>query len=841
VDRRHRAKEVFVPASLTEFFSSRFFMPHGHCYLWKPGLLWLQVLTNAAIGLAYMAITITLFYLVRRIRDIPFQWMYVAFGIFIVTCGFTHFFDIYVIWTPAYWLDGGVRAITAIASVGTALLLPPLVPRAIALAGAARVAHERGVQLEQVNRDLASLLDRTRQLEQVKTQFFASVSHELRTPLTLIIGPVQRLLDAGTLGAGQRQELELVARNADLLLRHVNDLLDVARLEAGKLAPRFAQTDLAGLVAGVAANFEGLARERQIDYTVALPAALPAQLDPGLVRRVLLNLLANAFKFTPAGGRIRCALHRAAESDVGAPVAHIEIADSGPGVAPEHRELIFERFRQVEEGATRRFGGTGLGLAIVREFVTLHGGSVAVATAPEGGALFSVELPVAAPPGSAVEARDGEEPEATRAAAAQTVAELGVPAAAPASCGPADRPLVLVVEDHPEMNRFVSETLAGTYRVESAFDGRSGLARACELRPDLIVSDMMMPELSGEGLIRAAREQPALECVPIILLTAKADDQLKSRLLREGAQDYLTKPFSAEELRARAGNLITAKRARDLLRAELDSQVGDLEALAGELAGRKRELEDLYQGMRVAREHAERASALKSNFLGLVSHEFRTPVTALQLQLERLRRDPGAAVNEQQRRIVERAVASAARLTDMIESLLHYASIEGQRLSVDVQAFSLHAIAAQGLDDVRAQAAQKGLQLRLVPDPGLPPLESDPRLVRLILGHLLNNAIKFTETGVVEVTLRCRGTIQQISVKDSGPGIDLAEQAGIFEPFRQAEQVRSKHTPGLGLGLALVRQLTEALGGHIKLQSAPERGTVITVSLPPVRSPEAGQ
>jgi hypothetical protein len=139
------------------------FMPHGHCYFWEPGLVWLEVLTNAAIGFAYFSISFTLAYVVRRIRDIPFQWVYVAFGVFIITCGFTHLMDVWVIWTPRYWLDGSIRAITAVASVGTAVMLFPLVPKAIALAGAARMAHERGVQIEKLNVELAALYEKTRE------------------------------------------------------------------------------------------------------------------------------------------------------------------------------------------------------------------------------------------------------------------------------------------------------------------------------------------------------------------------------------------------------------------------------------------------------------------------------------------------------------------------------------------------------------------------------------------------------------------------------------------------------------------------------------------------------
>ncbi len=148
--------------TLKRLFSADF-MPHGHCYFWEPGLVWLQVLSNSAIGVAYLSISLCLAYIVRRIQDIPFEWMYLCFGVFIITCGFTHFMDVWVIWTPVYWLDGSIRAITAVASVGTAVLLFPLVPKAIALADAARLAHERGVRVEQLNVELAALYENTRE------------------------------------------------------------------------------------------------------------------------------------------------------------------------------------------------------------------------------------------------------------------------------------------------------------------------------------------------------------------------------------------------------------------------------------------------------------------------------------------------------------------------------------------------------------------------------------------------------------------------------------------------------------------------------------------------------
>jgi signal transduction histidine kinase len=812
-----------------ELFSTDLFMPHGHCYLWKPGLLWLQVLSNAVIGLSYVAISVTLAYLVRKGDYVPFKGMALAFGVFIISCGLTHFSDIYVIWQPAYWLDGAIRSVTAVASVLTAILLPPLIPHALELARSARAARERGIKLQAAIEDIGQMYEKSRELDQLKLHFFANVSHELRTPLTLILGPAERLAEAGNLDAAQRRDIELVLRNARTLLKHVNDLLDVARLDAGKMVPSYTRTDLAQLVRLVAAHFDGLADERDMDYTVAAPPALSAEIDAPKVERVMLNLLSNAFKFTPRGGRIRCTLR-----SVGAGQVVLEVADSGPGVRPEHRELIFERFRQAEGGSTRRFGGTGLGLAISKDFVTLHGGTLKVGVAPEGGALFRLVLPVRAPADEAVSQSQGLYVSAA-GAAQQVLGDLRGQSEAQVQQGADDRPVVLVVENNVEMNRFVCETLAPEYRTESALDGKAGLEQALGLTPELIVSDVMMPEMSGDQLVTEIRRRHALDGVPILLLTAKADDELRVRLLRAGAQDYLMKPFSPDELRARASNLITVKRTRDVLQQALETQTRDLEQLARDVAQRKRDLQTALESMRVAREHAEQASQLKTNFLSMVSHELRSPLATLQLQLERIQGvDNGMAPEAQT--LVTRMVGSATRLQDLIEGLLHYARIQSGRLTTQIEIFDVLIVAREVVEEVRLQAEDKGLALRMEAPESMPPLESDPRLVRLILVNLLGNAIKFTEQGTVTLVLTHQADTYQLAVIDTGPGIPPEHQTRIFEPFEQVEPARKKHLVGVGLGLALVRDMVNSLQGAMTLESKVGQGSAFKVVLPQVRN-----
>jgi PAS domain S-box-containing protein len=453
--------------------------------------------------------------------------------------------------------------------------------------------------VEAARRALADLQERnTRltELDRLKSALLANVSHELRTPLALILGPTEKWLTSGKVGDEQRRDLEVVLGNARGLLKTVNDLLDVSKLEAGRLQPRFTRADLAEIVRGTCSLFEGLARERNVAFATSVPRELLAELDVDMIQRVLLNLLSNSFKFGPCGARITCVVE---SSDT---TAVVRVQDSGPGIPGAMREKIFERFIQVEGEATRRAGGTGLGLAIAKEFVQLHHGTIEATDAPGGGALFIVRLPLKAPMGTEVREETSLPPAAGAPSSrhAATIDELRAPVLeAEAALPPGlDRGVVLVVEDNPEMSRFIASTLSDEYRIVKASNGHEALDHVVGERPDLILTDIMMPELSGDELVRQIRRDPTLDPIPIIVLTAKADDALRVGLLEAGAQDYVMKPFSRTELRARVRNLMSAKRAGDVLRRELQNYEGDLEELAHEVSLRRRESQDLARDLR---------------------------------------------------------------------------------------------------------------------------------------------------------------------------------------------------------------------------------------------------
>jgi signal transduction histidine kinase len=789
----------------------------------RPELVLLRALADVVVGAGCLLIAAIFGALLRRLQIGRPMRAPLALAAFAVAGASTFFVDAASVWWPIPLADDVLRVLAAVSGVSAALLLHEIAPRAAAMAHAARMAQRRGAELTAVQRELEAARAKAKELE---TQLFANVSHELRTPLALILGPTERLLSGPGLTASQRADLEVVARNARSLLKHVGDLLDVAKSEAGRLSATYCETDLAELVRATSAHFDGFAKDRRITYTVDAAPPIHAEVDTGKLQRALLNLLSNAFKFTPVGGSVRCGARATPDGKL-----VIEVADSGPGVPSGLRDAVFERFRQLETGATRRFGGTGLGLAIAKDFIELLHGQVKIGDAPEGGALLTIEIPAHAPPGSLVQSPE-DSAVMLRAMVRETLDSLRGPEEPLPTSTREGLPLVLVVEDNPDMNRFVAATLATDFRVVTAHDGERGLAMAIERRPDLIVSDVMMPGLAGDALVREIRARSELDGVPIIVLTAKTDDALRVRLLREGAQDYLAKPFFAEELRARVGNLVTMKRARDILQRDLASKTRNLESLAREVAQRRGELMTALESARVARDHADRASAMKTSFLRMVSHELRTPLTSLKLNLERLVRSRDRSLTPRQHDMVRKIATSSLRLQELIESLLEYARIEGGRLRVEVEPFDARALCESVIEELGPQAEQKGIALRLGPGPTLPALVSDPRLVRLIVVNLVGNAVKFTHEGEVEITLAEIGGAHSIAVRDSGPGIPPEDHERIFEPFEQMEPIANKHTRGVGLGLSIVKEMVEALSGRIELDSAVGRGSTFTVTLP---------
>lgn len=661
-------------------------------------------------------------------------------------------------------------------------------------------ANER---VQKANSELQLLYDRIKEVDQMKSHFFANVSHELRTPLTLIIGPLHRMLAQRDLTKRHRDDLASILRNAQLLLKHVNDLLDVAKLDAKKLIPQYAEIDLTPMIKLTAGNFESLAHDQNTTLTMDFPRSLPMQADPTMVQRILVNLLSNAFKFTPSGGKIRL-FARTTET-----TAKIGIQDSGPGIPSQLREIVFERFRQVDEGASRMFGGTGLGLAIVKKFVDLHNGKITVDTSDYGGALFLLEIPLQAPQGVTVEKTYKH---TSNLEMVQPILnELQRPSfSLPSLRANAIYGKVLIVEDNPDMNRFLQEILQDRYEVIAASNGEEGLSMALEMKPDLILTDVMMPKMSGYEMISELRKHPEMSVTPIILLTAKADDESRVHSLQAGAQDYIVKPFSTEEVLVRAKNLIDMKRINERL---------------------ENENFDLYAQLKEKITALENSNHELSRFAWAASHDLKTPLRAVDNLSQLLERDIQSRSHETARVHLEKLHRSTRRMEKLLDDILEYSLIENK---LDQHTYNV-VDGETMLDDI-LELIELPHEFTLIASQDFKNGMFPEMPLQQILQNLVSNAIKHrADVGTtVIIDVEENDSEYLFSVKDDGPGIDPKYHEKIFEMFQTLKP--KDQTQSSGMGLSLVKKILKSIGGEISVESQSGQGAIFHFSIPKATS-----
>jgi PAS domain S-box-containing protein len=421
------------------------------------------------------------------------------------------------------------------------------------------------------------------EIDRAKTAFFSNVSHEFRTPLTLMLSPLEEVLaKAEDVTPDHRALVTVAHRNGVRLLKLVNSLLDFSRLEAGKAQASFEPVDLAKLTADVASTFEPVIRQAGLEFRFhAEPLPEPVYVDRDMWEKVILNLLSNAFKFTFEG-----AIEVDVRSATDGKSAHVAVRDTGVGIAADELSKLFERFHRVAGVRGRSIEGSGIGLALVQELVKLHGGRIDVSSDVGKGTRFSVALPFGSRhlPAENIHAKGGVVPVSVRVQAylqeaASWIGEPDAGANALDASGPQDvgnsvpsakgeEHLVLLADDNRDMREYVSRLLASAgYKVATASDGETALQIALDRKPALVLSDVMMPKLDGFGLLRALRGDAATKDMPVILLSARAGEEAKVEGLRAGADDYLTKPFSARELIARVDtNLQLAQTRRESAR-----------------------------------------------------------------------------------------------------------------------------------------------------------------------------------------------------------------------------------------------------------------------------------
>ena len=406
-----------------------------------------------------------------------------------------------------------------------------------------------------------------KELDQIKSTFFTNISHEFRTPLTLIKTPLQDLIK-GKLKGNIQKYYRIMDRNADRLLILVNQLLDLAKLESGKMELKASKGDIVKLVQALTFSFESLAMKKEIKLKINIPETpIYAWYDKDKLEKILTNLLSNAFKFTKEEGQIKVAVFENEKN------LKIIIEDNGIGIPPDQLPHVFDRFYHSTETSEVQ-ASSGIGLALTKELIELHHGTIEVKSEEEKGSLFTVFLPIGnshLKPAEMVEAVEAKSSpineEAGRSEDIVSSTDQGFKTTPPAQStfltvtgNAASKPLVLVVEDNPDVRTYILDQIGDAHKVLDAENGKIGLEIATRHIPDLIISDVMMPEMDGTELCKHLKTNNKTSHIPVIMLTAKADRSDKLQGLQIGADDYLTKPFDAEELMVRMNNLISQRK-----------------------------------------------------------------------------------------------------------------------------------------------------------------------------------------------------------------------------------------------------------------------------------------
>jgi signal transduction histidine kinase/ligand-binding sensor domain-containing protein/CheY-like chemotaxis protein len=406
--------------------------------------------------------------------------------------------------------------------------------------------------------------DAIKELDDAKTSFFTNISHEFRTPLTLILTPLDKLIAEPSFGTQIQHQFQTIQRNAQRLLRLVNQLLDLSKLESQSLTPDITLNDIVSFVERIVHYFNELAENKHITLLFKANFELfDGYFDPDIVEKVIYNLLSNAFKFTANGHEIRVSIHIDAKTKW----VKLTVADTGIGISEEAQKHIFERFYQVNGQHTQKKSGSGIGLALTRELVELHQGTISVESVENVGTTFTVLLPIDAsafPSDWLTTASDSALSEATQLLLPVPVLE------GTNSLTNKSLPILLVVEDNDELRQYLKESFSAMYHVLSAANGQQAIALAQKHIPDLILSDWLMPEMDGTELCQAIRTNEKTSHIPFLLLTSRSANQSQIIAFNTGIDDYMTKPFHLSILETKVKSLI---QNRQLLREKWSKRV----------------------------------------------------------------------------------------------------------------------------------------------------------------------------------------------------------------------------------------------------------------------------
>lgn len=686
------------------------------------------------------------------------------------------------------------------------------------------------VQLEESHTKLEENNQKLREVDEAKSRFFANVSHELRTPLTLLLAPIETLRTrADRMDAVQRDDLlTTMHSNAMRLLKLINDLLDLVRLESGTVQIRRAPVALEEFVRGLGNAAAGVAKDKRIHLQIDCDAGIGrVQADADKLERICLNLIFNALKFTPSGGTVRLRAYREGEW------LKLDVSDTGVGIEAKDLPNIFNRFWQADTSSQRKYQGMGIGLSLVKEIAEAHGGGVSVESERGKGTVMSVTLPYET--ASETEEEDATDPDEMAPSAekewisdlyrraemfpAMTSLKASMrPVEVPMGVGRnSKKPKLLIADDEPDMLRFLRTQLSESFDIIEAVDGHQTVEKAAQFLPDVILSDMMMPEKDGLQVCRELRQRTSTRSIPVVLLTARADEKTKIDCLIAGASDFLAKPFSLTELTVRLKNLSDSH----VYQRELQSQKQRLEAALEQI----KETESLLV-------RNEKLASLGRLSAGLI-HEINNPLNYAKQALFVLR-DTTNKLAEPDRPDFVETLGDIENGVDRVARIISDLRGFSRNTSQIAGNFNL----AQAVETTLrffSHAFKEGVDVKTELPTYLEALGDQNQIIQVLINLIQNSldamGIKEYPEGVSPSlhlwTVESDGMVA-LHVRDNGPGIPESISNNIFDPFFTTKDVGA----GMGLGLSICHQIIAEHGGRILMESTPGEFCEFTLEFP---------